>query len=498
MMPSIGLVKNGQFGDAGPVPLDAVSPSRLVELLGHRDGSVPAYRWLNTRLRLLITDGRIRQGQALPSERRLTDSLGLSRTTISRAYAELGAAGYLVARQGSGHLVQLPGGKRRIGVGGAILAGETELDGQIDLTCAASRAPAGTAEAYAAALEALPDYLGGTGYATSGLFELRETIAQRYQERGLPTDPDQILIVAGALAGVSLSLRALLPARGRVLVETPSYPNSITAARLAGARLIPTVVESSGWDVAHAVRTIRAARPALALLNPDFQNPTGALLPDPAREQLGAALTEAGTISIIDECNLEVRLDDVPMPLPFAAHQPNSILVGSSSKSHWGGFRVGWVRAPQPILARLWQAQISETLGTAVLEQLALTALLRVNPGLDSDRRAELVASRDTIAAALPNTFPGCRFRKPAGGLSLWVELPESRSRQLAQAAQGEGLLLSHGSRFALDYGLDHFLRLPYKDPAEVVSKAMDTLAQLWQRRHQLPSPDQQDRTVVA
>lgn len=480
------------------MPLDAISPSRLVELLGRRDQSVPAYRWLMTRLRLLITDGRIRQGQALPSERRLTDSLGLSRTTISRAYAELGSAGYLAAKPGAGHLVQLPGGQRRIGVGGAILAGETDLEGRIDLTCAASRAPVGTAEAYAAALEALPAYLGGTGYATSGLQGLREIIAHRYSQRGQSTDPDQILIVAGALAGVSLALRALLPARGRVLVETPSYPNSITAARLAGARLIPTPVESSGWDLEHALRTIRGARPALALFNPDFQNPTGALLPDPAREALGAALAKAGTISIIDESNLEVRLEDVPMPLPFAAHQENSILIGSVSKSHWGGLRVGWIRAPRSLLARLWQAHISENLGTPVLEQLAVSELLSVNPGLHPDRRAELVASRDTIAAALPTTFPGCRHRVPAGGISLWVELPESRSRQLAQAALDLGVLLSHGSRFALDYGLDHFLRLPYKDPPEVVATAMEVLARLWQERHHLPEADQQDRPVVA
>lgn len=480
------------------MPVVAVSPSRLIELLGQRDASLPAYRWLTDRLRVLICDGRLREGHVLPSERRLTGFLGLSRTTISRAYSELGEAGYLKSKQGSGHHVQLPGGKSRIGVGGAILAGEADVEGMIDLTCAASRAPAGTAEAYAAAVAKLPAYLGGTGYATSGLLELRELVAQRYNERGLATDPDQILIVAGALAGVALAIRALLPPQGRLLVETPSYPNSVTAARLAGARLVPIQVESSGWDLEQADRTIRAARPSLALLNPDFHNPTGALLADVARAEMASALAATETVSIVDETNLEVRLDEVAMPLPFAAHHRDSILVGSASKSHWGGLRVGWLRVPQHLMPRLWQAQIGGGLGTPILEQLALVELLGINPGLHPERRTELVAARDVVADALPATFPGCRFRKPQGGMSIWVELPQARSSQLTQVARTRGVLLSPGSQFSLDYGLDRFVRLPYKDPPEVVGTAMELLAEVWRERGTLSTPPQDPRAVVA
>ena len=36
------------------------------------------------------------------------------------------------------------------------------------------------------------------------------------------------------------------------------------------------------------------------------------------------------------------------MPLPFAAHLPDVVTLGSASKAFWGGLRIGWVRAPQP------------------------------------------------------------------------------------------------------------------------------------------------------
>lgn len=466
----------------------STSATRIAHLLGDRDPRVPAYRWLGDGLRLLIADGRIPSGHVLPSERLLTATLGLSRTTVTRAYGLLGEAGYLVARQGSGHVATLPLGTARRGVGGALLPGAENADDVLDLTCAACRAPAGTAEAYAAALAALPSYLAGTGYATAGLPELRELIASRYAQRGLPTDPDQILVVGGALSGVSLAVRALTSPGQRVLVESPSYPNSIDAARRAGARLVPLPVEPDGWDLDLAVDTIAAARPVAAQLILDFHNPTGALMDDEGRERLASALRRAGTVAIVDETMLEVRLDEAPTPLPFAAHLSRSVLVGSSSKSHWGGLRVGWLRVPTPLLPRLLQARIADDLGAPIVEQLALTELLRRDPGLHPERRDELRASRAAMLAGLPTALPGAAWVQPAGGLCLWVELPEARAGQLASAAAEAGVLISPGPQFAVSHGLERFVRLPYKDPADVVTEAMRRLGEAWRAQQEFPA----------
>jgi len=461
--------------------------TRLVALLGQRDPDVPAYRWLADGLRLLIADGRLPSGQALPSERQLTLALGLSRTTVTRAYALLVEDGFLRARQGSGHVATLPLGRQRIGVGGALLPGTDSGEELLDLTCAASRAPAGTAEAYAKAVQQLPSYLAGTGYATAGLPQLQALIAQRYTQRGLPTDPDQVLVVSGALSGVSLAVRALTRPGDPVLVETPSYPNSVDAARRSGVRLIPLAVEPDGWDLEAATSTIAATRPVAAQLILDFHNPTGALMADPERERLAAALRRAGTVAIVDETMLEVELDQVDRPLPFAAHLSRTILVGSSSKSHWGGLRTGWLRVPRPLLPRLLQARIADDLGAPILEQLALAELLTARPGLHPESRAALLASRQAMLDALPSTLPGARWTVPAGGLSLWVQLAEPRSRELAAAARELDLLISPGPQFALQHGLDSFVRLPYKDPAEVVTEAMRRLAQAWLTLQETP-----------
>jgi DNA-binding transcriptional MocR family regulator len=464
-----------------------MSPARVVQLLGERDRAVPAYRWLADGLRLLIADGRIALGHALPSERRLSEALGASRTTVTRAYSLLVDSGFLQARHGSGHLATLPSAGHRIGVGGALIPGTNDTEGVIDLTCAASRAPVGTAEAYAAALASLPAHLGGTGYATAGLPALREAIASRYAERGLPTDPNQILVVSGALAGFGLAVRALTRPTDKVLVESPSYPNALDAVRRSGAHLVPLPVDPQGWDLDLAAATIGSSRPVLACLILDFHNPTGALLDDAGRAQLAASLRRTGTVAVVDETMLEVRLDEAPRPLPFAAHLSRTVLVGSASKSHWGGLRVGWLRAPHRLLAQLTSARLADDLGAPILEQLALVELLSRGHGLHPERAQELRAARAAMEARLPSALPSSRWTRPAGGLCLWVELPEPRADQLAAAAREEGLLVSPGPQFAASHGLQRYVRLPYKDPPQVVGDAMERLARAWRRQQSLP-----------
>ena len=86
----------------------SIHASRVATLVGDFDRS-PAYAGLAEALRLLIGDGRITLDTRLPSERELTDALGVSRTTVTRAYAELRDGGYAEARRGAGTFTRVPG-----------------------------------------------------------------------------------------------------------------------------------------------------------------------------------------------------------------------------------------------------------------------------------------------------------------------------------------------------------------------------------------------------
>ncbi|HMM93890.1 PLP-dependent aminotransferase family protein [Phycicoccus sp.] len=462
-------------------PSPTISAARTARLVGDVSGVRPAYRALADALRLAIADGRVPVGARLPSERDLTRPLGVSRTTVTRAYDVLRESGYLVSRQGSGSVASLPSGARRRGTGGLYPADVAE--GVIDLTCAATRAPAGVVEAYERAVERLPAYLCGAGYLTYGVPELREAVAQRYRERGLPTSADDVLVTSGAVAGLGVVARALLRPGDRVVVEDPSYPNTLDALRAAGARLHGLPVDPTGWDLEEAVRLVGATGARAAALIPDFHNPTGVLLDDDGRARMAHALRAAGTTPVVDETIAEVDLGGGPAPLPFAAHAPEAVTVGSSSKSHWGGLRTGWVRAPRGALRALVEARVTSDLGAPVLEQLVLAELMQRSPGLTPERRTGLVAARDALAGALRERLPDVRFTVPRGGLSLWCELPTGlSSTALAAAAEEEGLLVAAGPRFAVDGGLDRWIRVPHVLPPETMREAVDRLARAAER----------------
>lgn len=455
-----------------------VSAARTAALLGGAADRAPAYRGIADALRLLISDGRIPAGTTLPSERELTAALGVSRTTVTRAYAHLREAGYLASRRGSGSLTQLPGARV---LDDRLLDPGPGQPGSINLTCAAPTAPPGVAAAYEAAVAELPAHLSTYGYYPSGLPDLRAAIALRYAERGLPTDPDQVLVTSGALSALAVVARAFVDPGDRVLTESPTYPNAIAILRGARARVAGADIDQAGWATSSLVDAVGQVRPALAYLMPDFHNPTGLLMDDDERGRLAGALRRSRTLPVVDETMAELAIDDGDaLPLPFAAHAPGTLTVGSASKAFWGGLRIGWIRAPEPRMAALVAARMTLDLGAPVLEQLALLHLMRRRDEVLGLRRAQLGESRAALVSALAQELPSWRYRVPRGGMTLWCELPRPCSTALVTAAAQHGVQLAAGPLFAPEGGLERFVRLPYAHAPETLAEAVGRLAAAW------------------
>lgn len=450
---------------------------RVATLLGDFDRS-PAYAGVSDGLRLLIGEGRIPLGARLPSERDLTEALGVSRTTVTRAYADLRERGFAEARTGAGTFTRLPGGRRAtLDRALAPLAGSPEL---IDLNCAAASSPAGLAAAYEDAVAELPAYLAGHGYFPAGLPALQEQIAAGYEARGLPTDPDQILVTAGALSGTAIVAQALTSPGDRLLVDSPVYPNAASALSSRGARLVPSPVDASGFDIPGMVATLRQSAPRAAYVLADFQNPTGHVMSAEERELYGAALRRNRVVPIVDEAHQGLALDEIEMPPPFASFLPDAITVGSASKQIWGGLRLGWIRVPRERIEQVTRARLGIDLGAPLLEQLVLTRVLADPDPIVLPHLARLREQRDALVQALRERLPDWRFVVPAGGLCLWVELPAPVATLLAAEAERRGASIAPGPVFAVEGGLDRFVRLPWSRTVEELRAAVDVLADSW------------------
>jgi DNA-binding transcriptional MocR family regulator len=441
----------------------------------------PEYVALAGAIRGLLRDGRIPIGVRLPAERELADALGVSRTTVTAAYRELRETGHLTSRRGSGSFTAIPGGQR-VGSGG--LWTPEDADDMIDLGCAAPPAPAQFAEAVAEATAELPRYTSGAGYHPTGIPALRERIAAAFTARGLATSPDQILVTTGVQQAVDLILRLLVAPGQAVLVESPTYPNVLAALRAHRTRVVTSNLDPvDGWEEELLLAELRATRPTVAYLIPEFQNPTGHVMPPRLRSLLPAVAHRAGTDLIVDESFVDLRLDEpedateaAPPVASFDAHA-RVLTVGGMSKPYWGGLRVGWIRAATPVIARLSALRVTVDMSGAVLDQLVAAALLDRAGEVIAARRRELRERRDVLVGALRQQLPQWSFTPPRGGMSLWVELDAPVSTALAQAAHEHGVRVAPGSLFGVAGTLERFIRLPFTLPGPDLIEAVRRLA---------------------
>lgn len=429
-----------------------------------QEGPGPAHQRLSDRLRLLVLDGRLSLGAAMPSERDLANTLGTSRTTVGTAYRTLVDHGYLATRSRARATVRLPDdtpAERRNDAGSAT----------IDLSLAAPPAPVEILHAaFATALEQLPRHFERQGYDRYGTTELREAVAHWYRRRGLPTRPDHIMITNGAQHALAVLARMILSPRDRIVIDHPTYPHAIKTFLEVRARLLPVALTPSGWDTAQLREAARAAH--LAYLIPDFHNPTGMSMAAGVRRDL-----RLPCLTVVDETMTDLALDGAS-PEPFAVHMPTAISVGSVSKSIWGGLRIGWIRATPSLLERVEQARPATDLGTPVVEQLATAVLLNERRTRRHETLHQLREQREALRRALTEHLPHVHAPQPAGGMTLWATFPEPISSRLAAIAPDHGVAIAAGPRFGVGGAFERNIRLPYTLPADQLTQAIRRLAQ--------------------
>ncbi|MGW4484002.1 MocR-like transcription factor YczR [Amycolatopsis sp. NPDC004368] len=460
------------------IPLGSrVSGPRLAVLLGEwrRRGSRQGATDLAAAVELQVLDGQLPIGTRLPAERELADALGVSRTLIGGALDRLRATGVVASRRGAGSWISGAGHR-------SAAPAQHERAGLIDLARAAPPALPGLINAVDAARRDLVEHLSGNGYLTGGLPLLRERIAERYTARGLPTAPEQVMVTAGAYSAFVLCLRMLAGPGDRVLLEQPTYPNAIDAVRAAHALPVPVALHPvRGWDLTGIEAALRQAAPRFGYLVVDFQNPTGLRLDAAGRERLGGLLARSRTPVVVDESLVELDYEGDPLeaPPPLAAFAGDlALTVGSAAKSHWGGLRLGWIRASADLLDRLLSSRFAVDLGAPVFDQLVLASLMAPEGYRAlAQRRQDFLLQRDSLIDAVHAYCPEWTFETPPGGLSLWCRLPEPMSTRLAVSAANHGVQLAPASRFGVHGGLERWLRLPFGLPPGELLEAVRRLS---------------------
>lgn len=340
-----------------------------------------------------IAEGVYRPGSRLPSSRALATELGVSRTTVTAAYEQLAAEGYLETRQGTrsrvpmGLRVDRPAKSRDAKHPPVLLSdfGRRLVDLPADDY---SRSDALVADfrygdlaaadfptlrwkrAIDAAILRRPSRLQYGEPA--GSRELRSALqGYLWRGRGLRCDPEQIMVVNGSQQGLDLCVRLLLNPGEPVIIENPCYGAARDVLVATGARLIPREVDREG------MRVDRLPPARLAYVTPSHQFPLGSVMSARRRQDLLAWARQCNAYVIEDDYDGEYRFDIAPIPtLQTLDGARNVIYLGTVSKTLSPTLRLGYLVVPQALSATFRAAKRLADRHTPTLEQEALKDLI--------------------------------------------------------------------------------------------------------------------------
>ena len=259
--------------------------------------------------------------------------------------------------------------------------------------------------------------------ASEGYARLREMVAAM-----LPwnVDPALVLITTGSQQGLDLVAKVLIDEGSRVLVETPTYLGALQAFTPMEPDIVSVACDDGGVDIADLAAKAPGARFFYVL--PNFQNPTGRTMPEARRAALSAEAARLG-LPLVEDNPYGDLWFDTPPPLPLTARNPEGcIYLGSFSKVLAPGLRLGFMVAPASIFPKLLQAKQAADLHSPGFNQRLVAEVMK-DGFLDRHVptiRALYKSQLGAMLAAMTREMPeGVEWNTPAGGMFLWVRLPE-------------------------------------------------------------------------
>jgi 2-aminoadipate transaminase len=298
--------------------------------------------------------------------------------------------------------------------------------------------------------------------ASEGYAPLREAVAAMLP---WPVDPAQVLITTGSQQGLDLIAKVLLDPGSRVLVETPTYLGALQAFSPMEPEPVSVASDDQGVLVDDLVAKSKDAR--FVYLLPNFQNPTGRTMTEERRAAVSAAAAKAGLPIVEDNPYGDLWFDEAP-PLPLSARNPEGcVYLGSFSKVLAPGLRLGFMVAPKAIFPKLLQAKQAADLHSPGFNQRMVAEVMKEG-FLDRHVptiRALYKRQRDAMLAALAREMKGLgvEFNKPAGGMFLWLRLPEGMDAvALLPKAVERGVAFVPGAPFYAGASDPRTLRLSF------------------------------------
>jgi 2-aminoadipate transaminase len=363
---------------------------------------------------------------------------------------------------------------------------QVPVDGLIDAVSAVLRREGKTLATY------------GLAHGPQGYRPLREFLtAKLNRDAGIACTADDILIVSGSLQALDLVNATLLARGDTVIMEQDSYQGSLNRLTRLGVNAVGIPLDREGMrmdalDTALNHLKRRGVTAKYIYTIPTVQNPTGTIMPEARRAELLKLSESHGVPVFEDDCYADLIWDGRRPPAIHAMSRNGGVIhIGSFSKSIAPALRVGFIVAPWEMLSRM--LALKTDAGSGALEQMVLAEYCAPHftthvPKLTAGLRAKL----DTLMEALNEQFgTSAEFETPAGGIFLWVKLPDHvDTLKLYQAALAAGVAINPGPEWSTNKAhAGCRLRLCFASPShEQIREGVAVLAEVCRREFGVPT----------
>jgi len=417
---------------------------------------------LEHALREAVRDGRLSPGTPLPSSRMLARDLQVSRGTVTQAYDQLVAEGYLASRPRSGIRVA----DRPAAAPASIVlnpATTLPLVGGADLRSGLPDLSAFPRREWLAAtrhvMRTAPNTVFGYG-DPAGSTSLREALAEYLgRARGVVTTADRVFVCAGYTHALRLICRALRVRGGSsIAFEDPAEPTYRALAAEMGLTVSHIPVDGDGLVVD------RLSGESAVAVTPAHQYPLGVTLSSARRTDLLGWAARTGAFVIEDDYDGEFRYDRQPVGALQGLAPDRVVYAGTASKTVAPGLRIAWIVVPADLVRPLRSAMGWDEAYVNVVEQLVFAQLIRSG---ELDRhlrrcRIRYRRRRDRLGEAIARQVPSGRLSGIAAGLHAVLELPDT--------GLSEQRLLRHLARSGVTVdGIAYFYHRPADAPLGLV-----------------------------
>ncbi|MDE7132161.1 MAG: PLP-dependent aminotransferase family protein [Lachnospiraceae bacterium] len=320
---------------------------------------------------------------------------------------------------------------------------------------------------------------------TAGLPELRQYIADRYNRIfGLTLTIDNIIITTGSQQALDLIGKVLLDKGDGVIVEKPTYLAAIQTFSMQQPVFYPVELTEEGMEPEQLEKALQNPVKFIYAI-PDFQNPTGLTYSAENRKRIYEILKDKDVVLIEDDPYGELRFDGERLPYIGAGKLPNSILLGTFSKTVTPGMRTGFIISEnKELLKCISVAKEAGDLHTNIFSQYLLWDYL-TNNDLDvhiAKIKALYQKQARTMMDAMDRYFPSTvKYTKPHGGMFLWVTLPEGVSAMsLFPKALEKKVAFVPGDPFYIGIENANTMRLNYTNAdCEIIEEGIRRLGDL-------------------